>query len=95
MSTVSIREFSHNPSAMFARAEKGETIEVTRHGNVIAILVPGDGWHHDRYASLIADGTLRLGSMSTSDIDQITTFEVPPGVEPLDILLAAREEEDR
>lgn len=36
MTTVSVREFSYNPSAMFARAERGETIEVTRHGKVIA-----------------------------------------------------------
>ncbi len=27
MSTVSVREFSYNPSAMFAQAERGETIE--------------------------------------------------------------------
>lgn len=40
MSTVSIREFSYNPSAMFARVEKGETIEITRHGKVIATLSP-------------------------------------------------------
>jgi len=41
MSTVSVREFSHNPSGMFARVERGETIEVTRHGKVIALLLPG------------------------------------------------------
>ena len=29
VSRVSVREFSYNPSAMFARAEKGETIEIT------------------------------------------------------------------
>jgi hypothetical protein len=29
VSTVSIREFSYNPSAKFARVERGETIEVT------------------------------------------------------------------
>ncbi|MBB4697845.1 type II toxin-antitoxin system Phd/YefM family antitoxin [Paractinoplanes abujensis] len=37
MSSVSVREFSYNPSAMFTRVEQGETIEVTRHGKVIAV----------------------------------------------------------
>lgn len=37
-STVSVREFSNNPSATFVRAENGETIEITRHGKVIATL---------------------------------------------------------
>lgn len=41
MSSVSVREFSYNPSAMFNRVEQGETIEVTRHGKVIAVLLPG------------------------------------------------------
>jgi prevent-host-death family protein len=41
MSSVSVREFSYNPSAMFARVEHGEAIEVTRHGKVIAVLLPG------------------------------------------------------
>jgi len=41
MSTVSVREFSNSPSAMFARAEKGETIEITRHDKIIATLIPG------------------------------------------------------
>ena len=45
MSTVSVREFSYNPSAMFARAERGETIEVTRHGKVIATLIAGHAIH--------------------------------------------------
>ena len=55
MSTVSVREFAYNPSAMFARVEKGETIEVTRHGKVIAGLISAqrvpvepDVHQHDR-----------------------------------------------
>ena len=45
MSTVSVREFSYNPSAMFAQAEEGETIEITRHGKVIAMLIAGYAMH--------------------------------------------------
>lgn len=59
MSTISVREFSYNPSAVFARVEKGEAIQVTRHGNVIAILLPGTG-ASERYAPLVAQGQIRL-----------------------------------
>jgi antitoxin (DNA-binding transcriptional repressor) of toxin-antitoxin stability system len=55
MSAVSVREFSYNPSAMFSRVEQGETIEVTRHGKVIAVLLPGSGTL-GRYSSLVAKG---------------------------------------
>lgn len=52
MSSVSVREFSYNPSAMFSRVEQAEAIEVTRHGKVIAVLLPGAGGL-GRYSSLV------------------------------------------
>lgn len=91
---MSVREFSYNPSAMFARVERGETIQVTRHGNVIAVLLPGSG-HLDRYSSLVAKGQIRLKATTTSDLDQLPRYEVPPDVSPLDLLLRARAEDDR
>lgn len=94
MSTVSVREFSYNPSAMFARVERGETIQVTRHGAVIAVLLPGSG-HLDRYASLVAKGLIRLKATTSSDLDQLPQYDVPAGVSPLDLLLESRAEEDR
>src|ERR1700752_600436 len=69
MSTVSVREFSYNPSAMFARAEKGETIEITRHGKVIATLVPGQQKKRSRIEQLEASGALRRSGKTTSDLD--------------------------
>jgi antitoxin (DNA-binding transcriptional repressor) of toxin-antitoxin stability system len=54
MRTISVRE-SYNPSAVFARVEKGEAIEVTRHGNVIARLSPAGG-PKERYVHLVAQG---------------------------------------
>ena len=57
MSAVSVREFSYNPSAVFARVERGEAIEVTRHGKIIAVVVPGSGIL-GRYAPLIAKGII-------------------------------------
>ncbi|MGZ7034378.1 MAG: type II toxin-antitoxin system Phd/YefM family antitoxin, partial [Ilumatobacteraceae bacterium] len=60
MSKVSVREFSYNPSAMFARAEKGETIEITRHGKVIARLIPGQQKKRSRIEELVESGALRM-----------------------------------
>ncbi len=94
MSTVSVREFSYNPSAMFARVEQGETIEVTRHGSVIAVLLPGSGTL-GRYASLVAKGVIRLKATTTSDIDRLARYDVPPDVSPLEVLLADREDDER
>ncbi|MGW1405726.1 type II toxin-antitoxin system Phd/YefM family antitoxin [Streptomyces sp. NPDC002403] len=93
MSTISVREFSYNPSAVFARVEKGEAIQVTRHGNVIAILLPGTG-ASERYA-LVAKGQIRLKPATTADLDRLPVCEPPEGVSPLDILLAEREDDPR
>lgn len=94
MSAVSVREFSYNPSAMFARVEHGETIQVTRHGKVIAVLMPAAG-PLDRYSSLVAKGQIRLKATTTDDLDHLPTYEMPAGTDPLEVLLSARAEEDR
>ncbi len=94
MSTVSVREFSYNPSAMFARVEQGEAIQVTRHGKIIAVLLPGSGTL-GRYASLVAKGLIRLKATTTSDLDRVPRYPVPPDVSPLDLLLTSRAEDDR
>jgi prevent-host-death family protein len=94
MSAVSVREFSYNPSAVFARVERGEAIEVTRHGKIIAVVVPGSGVL-GRYVPLIARGIIRIKPTTTRDLDQLPRFAVPEGTSPLDILLAEREADDR
>jgi antitoxin (DNA-binding transcriptional repressor) of toxin-antitoxin stability system len=94
VSSVSVREFSHNPSGMFARVEQGETIEVTRHGKVIAILLPGSGTL-GRYTDLVARGSIRLKATTTSDLERLQRYAAPAGVDPLDILLAERAEDER
>lgn len=94
MSAVSVREFSYNPSAMFARVERGETIQVTRHGNVIAVLLPATG-ALDRYSSLVAKGLLRLKATTTDDLERLPRYEIPAEVDPLEALLAARAEDNR
>ena len=94
MSQVSVREFSYNPSAMFARVERGETIQVTRHGKVVAVLLPGSGTL-DRYSSLVAKGAIRLKAATTSDLVRLPRYDVPDDLSPLDLLLSERAEDDR
>jgi prevent-host-death family protein len=94
MSAVSVREFSYNPSAVFARVERGEAIEVTRHGKIIAVVVPGSGIL-GRYAPLIAKGIIRLKPTTARDLDQIPSYAVPEDASPLDVLLAERQADDR
>jgi prevent-host-death family protein len=77
MSSVSVREFSYNPSGMFARVERGETIEVTRHGKVIAVLLPGSGTL-GRYASRVTNGAVKLKATTTGDLDRLTRFPFRP-----------------
>lgn len=94
MSSVSVREFSYNPSAMFARVEQGETIHVTRHGKVIAVLLPGSGGL-EKYSPLVAKGLIKLKATTTRDLDRLPRYDLPAGASPLDVLLAARAEEER
>lgn len=94
MSRVSVREFSYNPSAMFARVEQGEQLEVTRHGEVIAVLIPPSRTQ-SRYDELVARGTIQpaTGNLTAEDWRQFTHFDVPDDVDPLAVLLEMREGE--
>jgi prevent-host-death family protein len=94
MSAVSVREFSYNPSAVFARVERGEAIEVTRHGKTIAVVVPGSGVL-GRYVPLIARGIIRIRPTTTRDLGQLPIYAVPEDASPLDLLLAEREADSR
>jgi antitoxin (DNA-binding transcriptional repressor) of toxin-antitoxin stability system len=66
MSTVSVGEFAYNPGGMLARVERGETIKVTRQGQVIAVLAPGAG-SLGRYAQALSDTSLRLEVAPTAE----------------------------
>ena len=96
MTEVTVREFSYNPSAMFSRVENGETLEVTRHGKIIAVLTPPTR-RMSRYDELVANGTINPASGSAGlragDWDKFTHIKVPDDVDPLQILLDMREDE--
>lgn len=57
MSPVSVRELSQNTAGVLARVKRGEEIEVTDRGVVIARLVPAEA---HPLADLIAAGLVRL-----------------------------------
>lgn len=92
LAAVSIREFSYNPSAMFARVEHGETIEVTRHGKVIALLTPPSK-HKSRIEELIELGLIYPAERKAGDWENMTHIEVPDDADPLALLLEMREHE--
>lgn len=79
---------------MFSRVEQGETIEVTRHGKVIAVLLPRSG-ALSRYAPLISRGLIKISATTTDDLAELPTFEVLGDRSPLDLLLAERDEDTR
>jgi hypothetical protein len=43
----------------------------------------------------VAKGLIRLKATTTADLDQLPLYEIPADVSPLDLLLAARAEDDR
>lgn len=75
--------------------EKGEAVQVTRHGNVIAILLPGSG-PVARYSDLVAQGKIRLKATTTSDLHRLPRYDIPADApDAVELLLAEREAEDR
>ena len=56
---MTIEEFCSDPIRQLVRAEQGETVEVTRHGKVIAELIPARRTM-SRYEELVADGAILL-----------------------------------
>ncbi|WP_245797617.1 hypothetical protein [Mangrovactinospora gilvigrisea] len=66
---------------------------MTRHGKVIAIVLPGDG-PADRYADLVASGRIRLGTATSGDDAPLPEYALPPDApDPVELLLAERDED--
>lgn len=49
MGVMSVREFNANASRAIARAEAGETIEITKNNRTVAELRPKRGAHDDQW----------------------------------------------
>lgn len=92
MREVTVREFSHNPSAILTQAEKGEPVTVTKRGKPIAILVPASG-RLGRYAPLVAEGKVRLTSFTTDDLDRRPVYATERPGSPIQTILAMKDED--
>ncbi len=57
MRTIPHRELRNNSSRILDEVKNGEIIEVTEHGEVVAVLIPPTGSRYDR---LVAADKLRL-----------------------------------
>jgi len=94
MTSVTFSEFCDGPDAMLDRAERGERIEVTRDGKVIAVVTAPP--HRTRYDELVAQGLIKpaQGGLKAGDWDKYTHIAIPNDVDPLAILEQMREERD-
>ena len=92
--SVSVRELAYNPSAVLKRVAEGETVEVTKHGRVVAMLIPPPRTQ-SRFDELVAKGEIRPAerNLTAGDWDKFTHIDVPDDVDPLAILLKMREDE--
>src|SRR6266540_376645 len=87
MTAVTVREFSYNPSAIFARVEHGERIAV--------VTMPEHP--RSRYDELVAQGVIKPpagGGVRAGEWDDFVHIDVPDDVDPLAILEGIREERD-
>jgi len=57
---IGVRELRQNASRYLELVERGDTLQVTRNGKVVARLVPVERTDDDPLAELIAAGALRL-----------------------------------
>lgn|SRR5262249_50395099 len=97
MTSVTLSEFCGDPAAILERVEHGERIEVTHHGDVIAVVVAPDApRHRSRFDELVAQGVIRPAErgLRACDWDQYTHLEIPDDVDPLAILEEDREDPD-
>ncbi|HEX6468097.1 MAG TPA: type II toxin-antitoxin system prevent-host-death family antitoxin [Streptosporangiaceae bacterium] len=90
MERIPVRELNQNTSAVLARVERGETLEVTVSGRPVARLVPIEGGHSvlDR---LVAQG--RAIAPQTAGPVPMPPVLGDPTINVAEDLAAAREEE--
>lgn len=95
MSTVSIRELSSNASAVIRRVNSGETVQVTSHGIVVAVIMPVSQRERAQ-AALVSAGVLTGGSGNLAAILSAPPIGLrPTGRDAADVLADLRDEDDR
>lgn len=91
MDSIGILALQQNASAVVARAEAGEVIEITDRGRPVARLVPIRAGSH--LQALIDAGRLRLAKASLSDTPP--PLPLPAGSRPVSEILAEMRANER
>lgn len=91
MSSVGIRALQQNASAVVARAEAGEVIEITDRGRPVARLVPIRAG--SRMQELVESGRIRLATASLKDTPP--RLSLPEGSRSLSEILAEMRADER
>lgn len=91
-STVGVRELRQNLSVYLTRIKQGESLEVTEHGHVVAVLVPVPP-KATRYDILLAKGVITPATRSIRDLPP--PRKAPPGTRPLSEILQEMRDEER
>lgn len=95
MEAVSIRELSSNASAVIRRVNGGETVQVTSHGTVVAVIMPVSQRERAQ-AALVSAGVLTGGSGKLGAILGTEPITLGPGQRSAaDVLAELRDEADR
>lgn len=92
---MSIRELSSNASAVIRRVNSGETVQVTSHGTVVAVIMPV-GQRERAHAALVSAGVVVGGSGNLGAILASGPISLPEG-QPMaaDVLAQLRDEDER
>jgi prevent-host-death family protein len=91
MTRVGIRELQRHASAVIDRVKRGETIEVTEWGRLVAVLSPPSA-HQTTYEDLVAAGAIKPPKRSLADW-QPQSRRVPP--EPASAVLERMRQAER
>ncbi|MGH3680901.1 MAG: type II toxin-antitoxin system Phd/YefM family antitoxin [Natronosporangium sp.] len=95
MGVVSIRELSNNASAVIRRVNGGETVQVTSHGAVVAVIMPVSQRERAQ-AALVSAGVLTGGSGNLGAILGAEPLVLDPRQRrAADVLADLRDEDDR
>lgn len=95
MAAVSIQELSNDASAVIRRVTGGETVQVTSHGTVVALIMPASQRQRVQ-AGLVPAGLLTGGSGNLGAILGTEPVVLHPRLQPAARVLAElRDEADR
>lgn len=91
---VGVRDLRQNLSVYLRRVEKGETLDVTERGRLVARLAPAPAPETSHLDRLIAEGRATPASRPIGALPE--AVEIPPGApSPSDALRRMREDERR